>query len=803
MNQQSRLGFRAASRAAKLAAATLAIAGLGAVSGCLSRPIEPVEVRTTSVVTERLTQSGVNKIDLLLMVDNSASMADKQKILAQAIPDLVTGLVLPKCLDNTSGIAIAAANQPTDPTKPCPTGSTYEFPPVLDIHIGMISSSLGTFGADGCQDKPPTQCPSADTTPLDDHGHLVTRSSDCDTAGPVPTYQSEGFLAWDPKSADKPAGETMLGSIGNGGLIGHLNDLVVGNGQSGCGFESQNEAWYRFLVDPTPYGSIQLVNNSVKTSGIDNVLLQQRKEFMRADSLLAIILLTDETDVSIKEYSSYPLFGAPEVYLPLPRSECSTKGPLDPCCASCGQPTPKGCQADPVCTPPNDYYTKANEDTSIRAFGLITHKARYGIEFMYQPSRYVAALTSQTIADENNKQVQNPIFSNLNPSSQVAVRDPGLVFYAAIVGVPWQLIARQNASGQPDLINGVSTLDPTQKGGFKTSKELSLPDPKGNVFWDDIAGDPEQYVPAKSPYMVESFTPRSGTDPITGTAISPANSPAGTNPINGHEWTVKTPANDIQYACIFPLIDPATGMAAPIDEGPMGTPALGDCGGNPNNDSPLCAPNPNDGNMNTLQVNAKAYPGVKHLAIARGMGTQGIVGSICPAQLTDNTKPDFGYRPAVQAIIDRLKEALHGECLPRTLNEINGQVPCLILEGTKTNSCNCNAASRSPVSADHQPAEAAAQADPVGSTLNCFCEINQLCNAGSTGCNDPMGQDLANCQSAPQSNANGWCYVDETYGSDQANLVSKCPPTQRHEIRFVGTGAPSTGSTLFITCAGE
>ena len=40
-----------------------------------------------------------------------------------------------------------------------------------------------------------------------------------------------------------------------------------------------------------------------------------------------------------------------------------------------------------------------------------------------------------------------------------------------IVGVPWQLIARQK-NGVPDLINGVDAIDPTKVGGFKTSKEL-------------------------------------------------------------------------------------------------------------------------------------------------------------------------------------------------------------------------------------------------------------------------------------------------------------------------------------------
>ena len=60
----------------------------------------------------------------------------------------------------------------------------------------------------------------------------------------------------------------------------------------------------------------------------------------------------------------------------------------------------------------------------------------------------------------------------------------------------------------------------------------------------------------------------------------------------------------------------------------------------------------------TLQTRAKAYPGVKNLAIAKGMKAQGIVASICPAQLTDSTQPDYGYRPAVSSILAGLKKRL-------------------------------------------------------------------------------------------------------------------------------------------------
>src|SRR5262249_40455023 len=108
-------------RAAQLCAASLAIVGTGLSSGCLSRPREPIEPKTTSVVTERLTESSVDKIDLLFMIDNSSSMADKQKILAAAVPDLVRGLVNPRCVITDPmdpKKTVPAAMQPAGPLDP-------------------------------------------------------------------------------------------------------------------------------------------------------------------------------------------------------------------------------------------------------------------------------------------------------------------------------------------------------------------------------------------------------------------------------------------------------------------------------------------------------------------------------------------------------------------------------------------------------------------------------------------------------------------------------------------------------------
>jgi hypothetical protein len=758
--------------------------GTGADSSGTTNPCSgPACACGSNALVDRLTTNhGPPQVDLLLMIDNGGSAAEKQSLLALSLPDLIDGIVNPRCLDNTTQSPVP--QQPTSPVESCPAGSTREFQPVLDMHVGVLSSSLGTFGTAGCPDPTPGMACGPGST-NNDHGHLVTRSDACGQAMPVATYQNLGFLAWDPLQKLSPPGETSLGGGMTPGLNTSLDSIVLGVGNDGCGFRSQNESWYRFLVDPTPYQSIALVNNTVQTTGVDMTLLQQRQDFLRPGSILAIVTLTDHSDSSLKEYSQYPLFAAPSVHLPLPRTECSTKGPDDPCCASCGQGVPSGCPVDPVCAepPPGNSYTPATENTGLRTFGLVSHKARYGIEFFYPPSRYVQGLTSPTVTDNDGKMLPNPIYSG-------SLRDPSQVLYATITGVPWQLIARQS-NGVPDLINGVSTVDPTKVGGFKTGAELSQMDTHGHSFWDDIAGDPEHYVPPLSPFMEESTVPRSGVDPVTGVAISPTTSPNGTNPINGHERTIPTPAGDIEYACVFPALA-ATDCSNPAS-GYCDCPSAGS--GGPT-DNPLCDPNPADSGNPTLQTRSKAYPGLRNLAIAHGMGTQGIVGSICAKQLTDNTAPDFGYRPAVAAILDRFRSLLVSESGPLCLAQalpVDGQglSTCSVVEASQLpgGACNCNVQGRAPLSAADQCVAQAAMADPFDEVAkwNCFCEIVQ-----TTG----------SCQNDALPTGDGWCYIDADSAPPVGNpaLVAKCPSGEQRQVRFVGNGAPVAGATVFLAC---
>ena len=97
-----------------------------------------------------------------------------------------------------------------------------------------------------------------------------------------------------------------------------------------------------------------------------------------------------------------------------------------------------------------------------------------------------------------------------------------------------------------------------------------------------------------------------------------------------------------------------------------------------------------NGNYTQIQVNGKAHihppqeMQIAHAMATQTSGVQGIVSSLCPihpSQVGGPTDPLYGYRPAVNAIVDRLKAALNIQCLPQrlTVDPMTGTVPCLIL----------------------------------------------------------------------------------------------------------------------------
>lgn len=181
-------------------------------------------------------------VDILWVIDNSNSMAEEQANLTA----------------NFGVLTETLTNPPDDDRDGMP-----DFPAVNDIRMGVVSTDLGVApvtGVIGCDD------------PDGDDGIMVSTSRATDpacagrTIGPPPwlSYMAPG----DPAafSADFAC-------------IGRL-------GTSGCGLERQLEAALRALTDKAAAG-------------------QPNAGFIRPDSLIVVIWVTDEEDCSASDTSIY------------------------------------------------------------------------------------------------------------------------------------------------------------------------------------------------------------------------------------------------------------------------------------------------------------------------------------------------------------------------------------------------------------------------------------------------------------------------------------------------------------------
>jgi hypothetical protein len=181
-----------------------------------------------------------------------------------------------------------------------------------------------------------------------------------------------------------------------------------------------------------------------------------------------------------------------------------------------------------------------------------------------------------------------------------------------------------------------------------------------------------------------------------------------------------------------------------------------------------------------------------------------IVASICPKEPDDESKTDFGYRPAVATIVDRLKEQLQEPCLPRPLSrKDDDSAACIIVEATQ-DAEGCTGDFRQPI--DESISDAVFSALKSGSHCtgdgcNSFklCEIPQIA---------PSATEYNACIAG--NGGNGWCYVDRDQFPNPDDVpeaveaaLEKCPRTAQRKLRFAGEGKAKSGGLTFFACSGS
>jgi hypothetical protein len=392
------------------------------------------------------------------------------------------------------------------------------------------------------------------------------------------------------------------------------------------------------LVDQEPPLDVALPAGGTiaELVGIDEALLGQRAQFLRPDSVLAIVTLSDENDCSIVD-RGYGWLLARSMPMYRSTSVCQTN-PNDPCCQSCAEPKPNAnCAApatDPACSSGTTFEIGSDEDDiNLRCFD---QRRRFGFDLLQPISRYTDGLTRQYQLDRAGNPVKNPIFAG-------GMRHPSQVIYTGIVGVPWQDLADSaSLSGA-----GLTFLD---------AGELEAED-----RWSVMLGDPEASPPVRpsDPFMLETRVDRATLSSLGDHPLLPGVRPVAAestdpeaNPINGHE-NVDVGGRDLQPACSFLLETPLTCDELANDAGDSCRCYQDDL---PYNRA-ACQP-PGGGAPGIIQYREVAYPAIRHLQLQRALGDTAVTASACP-KLTNDAEDDYGYRPAMKALATRIQRALN------------------------------------------------------------------------------------------------------------------------------------------------
>ncbi len=466
-----------------------------------------------------------------------------------------------------------------------------------------------------------------------------------------------------------------------------FTDLVAAAGEKGCGFEAQLESWFRFLVDPVPpvMPTTRDSNSQTHRTGSDDALLAQRAAFLRPNSTLAIVMLTDENDCSLRDTDVGWVAAYTSQSIPTGSSQCQTN-PNDKCCYSCTVSSPpSGCTSGCTSPPP------VAKDDSLYQVHLRCwqQKRRFGYEFMYPISRYVVGLTKQQLCPDQDfgdmdcdctyansigaycspgtRTMPNPLFStvvgqdnsgnDVLAATQVVPRsDNSRIYLAGILGVPWQDVGYLDSSG--NLVY-IPVTDTSWTGAPSSNVAPVTAAPSG--IWSNIYGDDNANIVPGDVHMVESLTPRQGLPAPTAAANA--------DPIIGHEYN--TAYEDLQYACIFqlPASRPCACTVGSSDYATCRYLHPNDCcdqtfvsDGEGNSYTPAQAYNKPVCN-GTTQVAAKAFPGLREIAVLRDYARNAtapgnsIVASICPKDVTsDPGSAGYGYTPAIDALVARMKE---------------------------------------------------------------------------------------------------------------------------------------------------
>ncbi|MCB9592602.1 MAG: hypothetical protein H6719_07710 [Sandaracinaceae bacterium] len=216
-----------------------------------------------------------DQLDLLLVIDNSGSLTEEQASLTFELPGLIERL--------------ASGDIDGDGRTDGPDDV-----PGLDLQIGVISTDMGVGGF---------TVPTCVRPDFGDDGILRTQGR-TDIRGCLTEYPS--FVSYHPGDDVEwfAHGVTCVATVGTGG----------------CGFEQPLEAMLKSISPSAPTAAVSAGYRAPvffrNTSGHGDA---ENAGFLRADSVLAVVVMTDEEDCSARDPDifnpSSPTYGATDLNL--------------------------------------------------------------------------------------------------------------------------------------------------------------------------------------------------------------------------------------------------------------------------------------------------------------------------------------------------------------------------------------------------------------------------------------------------------------------------------------------------------
>ena len=812
------------------------------------------------------TQTQLDKVDLLFAIDNSASMGDKQDLLALAVPVLVGRLLNPNCVDTDVTHDLHAGERLHERSARARTATSTgnggagqcfvpgdngggdnqctsiantkaEFPPVHDMHIGIVSSSLGS--AAHVEHRPVRRlgqrrdAPGRQGPPPQSHVRRTTPTVRRSTTRSRPTATAETSSRGSPRAIRRTQArrrrtsrrtatvrQTQLSSrLQSRSCKASSSTAAVSRRSSRAGTASSSSRirTTRIQLDqrqPAARHARRRRRDAPQdASRLPPARLARRDHpAHRRRGLVERSAAGSAATAGRRVRSAFP--GGPGSGVgPRGTSECdqpddsnnpTTRGPNNPglhvvCVSGSNKPVSGTQIGDPNCNVVRGRATRRASQTvgtrrrrarcpsrqpTASTFATATSTCARATASTTSTTiqRYVDGLRSPTVPDRDNEAHQpNPYCDDRSATART--RSSRRISRTAPTRAPARSATSRRARARRTSSSTRSSAASRTRSS-KTRTATSSSTSRRPTGRRSSARIPTHYVfDGIDPHMIESTAPRPGL-PTPGTTLQPrhrsrATVASGTRSRRPRRSTSSTRApstlptpKDCNAAANAGACD-CTGAATTTADGP-----------------PLC----DDGEPHVADQRqgvpddprAPRREGSRRASRRRFALREGRDRAATPRRR-------FGYNPAMQAIVNRLKTALSGQCLPRDAHadrerRRNGPV----LDPRRLP--DPDGSSRGL----HRPRHVAADAGSShrgASRSSISCRKARRARAKSRpSCASSSSSTPASTTPARPATARrtiGWCYVEgaaNTGGCSQA-------------IKFGGRGPPS-GATLDLECVG-